>query len=80
MVCEYKPRTWEQEVTSLIPGSADIFSKDTTGFIPLSLLSIVTTMAMWESSQLPGKNIVQRTGQKDSRKARISALEPRYLK
>ena len=30
-----------------------------TGFIPLSLLTVVSTMAMWESSQWLGKNIVQ---------------------
>ena len=33
-----------------------------TGFIPLSLLSVVSTMVMWESSQWLGKNIVQSTG------------------
>ena len=33
-----------------------------TGFIPLSPLSVVTTMVMWESSQWLGKNIVQSTG------------------
>ena len=32
------------------------------GFIPLSLLSIVSTMVMWENSQWLGKNIVQSTG------------------
>ena len=30
-----------------------------TAFIPLSVLSIVSTMVMWESSQWLGKNIVQ---------------------
>ena len=33
-----------------------------TGFIPLSPLSVVSTMDMWESSQWLGKNIVQSTG------------------
>ena len=33
-----------------------------TGFFPLSLLSIVSTMFMWESSQCLGKNIVQYIG------------------
>ena len=33
-----------------------------TGFIPLSPLSVVSTMVMWESSQWPGKNIVRSTG------------------
>ena len=32
------------------------------GFIPLSLLSIVSTMVQWESSQWLGKNIVRNTG------------------
>ena len=39
-----------------------------TRFIPLSYLSIVSTMTMWESSQWLGKNIVQSTGQKTSGK------------
>ena len=29
-----------------------------TGFIPLSLLSVVSTMVMWESSKWLGKNIM----------------------
>ena len=33
-----------------------------TGFIPLSPLSVVLTMVMWESSQSLGKNIVRCTG------------------
>ena len=33
-----------------------------TGFIPLSALSIVSTIVMWESSQWLGKNIVWSTG------------------
>ena len=33
-----------------------------TGFIPLSLLSFVSTIVMWESSQWLGKNIVCSTG------------------
>ena len=33
-----------------------------TGFIPRSPLSIVLTMAMWESTQWLGKNIVRSTG------------------
>ena len=32
-----------------------------TGFIPLSTLSVVPKIAMWESSQWLGKNIVQST-------------------
>ena len=33
-----------------------------TGFISLLLLSVVSTMVMWESSQWLGKNIVWSTG------------------
>ena len=33
-----------------------------TGFIPLSPLSLVSTMVKWESSQWVGKNIVRSTG------------------
>ena len=33
-----------------------------TGFIPLSPLSVVSTMLMWESSQWLGKNIVRSIG------------------
>ena len=33
-----------------------------TGFIPLSLLSVVSTMVMWESSQWLRENIVRSTG------------------
>ena len=33
-----------------------------TGFIPLSLLSVVQTMVRWENSQWLGKNIVRSTG------------------
>ena len=33
-----------------------------TGFIPLSPLSVVSTMVVWESSQWLGNNIVQSTG------------------
>ena len=33
-----------------------------TRFIPLSLLSIVSTMVMWKSSQWLGKNIVRGAG------------------
>ena len=33
-----------------------------TGFIPLSPLSVVSTMVMWESSQWLEKNIVGSTG------------------
>ena len=50
-----------------------------TGFIPLSQLSVVSTMAMWESSQWLGKNIVRSTGQKNSRKARMGALAAAIL-
>ena len=45
-------RTLKQEVAGSIPGSANI----------LLLLSIVSTMVMWESSQWLGKNIVRSTG------------------
>ena len=34
----------------------------TTGFVPLSPLSVVSTMVLWESSQWLGKNIVQSSG------------------
>ena len=33
-----------------------------TGFIPLSPLSVVSTMVMWEDSQWLGKNVVRSTG------------------
>ena len=33
-----------------------------TGLIPLSPLSVVSTMVMWESSRWLGKNIVPSTG------------------
>ena len=33
-----------------------------TGFIPLSPLSVLSTMVMWESSQWLGKNILRSTG------------------
>ena len=42
--------------------------------IQSSLLSVVSTMVMWESSQWRGKNIVRSTGKKNSRKAWIGAL------
>ena len=45
-----------------------------TGFIPLSPLSIVLTVVMWESSQWFGKNIVLSTGWKNYRKEWIGAL------
>ena len=45
-----------------------------TEFIPLSPLSVVSTMVTWESSQWLGKNIVRSTDEKNSRKALISAL------
>ena len=45
-----------------------------TGFIPLSPVSVFSTMVMWESSQWLGQNIVWSTGQKNSRKAWIGAL------
>ena len=46
-----------------------------TGFIPLSPLSVVSTMVMWLSSQWLGKNIVQSADKKNSRKAWIGALD-----
>ena len=45
--------TLEQEVAGSIPSSANILfegSYGATGIIPLSLLSTVSTMIMWESS------------------------------
>ena len=39
-----------------------------TGFIPLSPLSVVSTMVMWESRQWLGKNIVHSTGLKKKKK------------
>ena len=45
-----------------------------TAFIPLSLLSLVSTIVMWESSQWLGKNTVRSTGEKNSRKACLGAL------
>ena len=53
------------EVSSSIPGSANILGLMvviSTGFIPLTPLSTVWTMATWESSQWLEKNIVQITG------------------
>ena len=43
-----------------------------TGFTPLSQLSIVFTMVVWESSQWLRKNLMWRIGQKNARKAKIS--------
>ena len=59
-------KTWEQEVAGStlqlgqysFPGLMKVIA---TGFIPLSPLSIVSTMIMWESSQWLGKNIVRST-------------------
>ena len=45
-----------------------------TGFIPLSPLSLVSTMVTWKSNQWLGKNIVQSNGRKNSRKALIGVL------
>ena len=45
-----------------------------TGFIPLSPLSVVSTMGMWESSKWLGNNIVRNISKKNSRKAWIVAL------
>ena len=44
------------------------------GFIPLSLLAIVSTMVTWENSQWLGNNIVQSTGYKNFRKEWIGVL------
>ena len=44
-----------------------------TGFIPLSPLSVVSTMVKWESNQWLGKNIVRSTSEKNSMKAWIGA-------
>ena len=38
------------------------------GFIPLSLLSVSSTMVMWESSQWVGMRILQSIGKENSRK------------
>ena len=45
-----------------------------TGVIPLSPLSVASAMAMLESNQWLGKNIVCSTGKKNPRKAWIGAL------
>ena len=45
-----------------------------TGFIPLSPLSIVSTMVIWESSQWLGEKILRNTGEKNSRKAWMGAV------
>ena len=45
-----------------------------TGFIPLLLLSILSAIFMWESSQWLEKSIARSTGKKNSRKARVVAL------
>ena len=45
-----------------------------TGFIPFSVLSVVSTMVMWESSQWLGKNIKQHTVKKNSQNVRTGAL------
>ena len=45
-----------------------------TGFIPLSPLSDVSTMVMWESRRWLGKNIMQNSCSKNTRKAWIGAL------
>ena len=45
-----------------------------TEFIPLSPLSVVSTIVVWESSQWLGNNIVRSTGERNSRKAWIGAL------
>ena len=45
-----------------------------TGFIPLSQLSVVSTMVKLKSSQCLGKNIVWKTGQKNPREVWIGAL------
>ena len=42
---------------------------DVTGFLPPSVLSIVSVVVMWESSQWLGKDIVWSTAKKNSRKA-----------
>ena len=45
-----------------------------TWSIPLSSLSIVSMMVMWESSQWLGKTIMQSAGKKNPRKAWMGAL------
>ena len=45
-----------------------------TGFVPPSAMSVVSTMVILESSQWLGKNIVQSTGKKNSRKTWIGIL------
>ena len=51
------------------------YEKDiATGFIPLSPLSVVSTMVMWECSQWFGKNIVRSACLKNSSKAWIDTL------
>ena len=56
-----------QEVAGFDPLAEPIFflkinDSYCTGFIPLSMLSIVSAMVMWESSQWLGKNIVGSIG------------------
>ena len=45
-----------------------------TGFIPLSPLSNVLAMVIWENKQWLGKNVVWSTGKKNSRKAWVGTL------
>ena len=47
-----------------------------TGFVPLPLLTILSTMSLGESSQSLGKIVVRSTGERDSRKAWIGAMMP----
>ena len=62
--CWFDPRLGQHS----FPGLMIVIA---TGFIPLSLLSVVSAM---ESSQWLGKNIEQSTGLKNSRKAWIGVL------
>ena len=66
-------------VSGLIPRLGQYFLQrlmivNATGFIPFSLLFIVSAMVMWESSQWLEKNTVWSTSRKHSSKAWVAAL------
>ena len=51
-----------------------LMTVDAIGLIPLSPLTYVSTMVLWESSQWHVKNIMWNTGKRTSRKLLVSAL------
>ena len=65
-------RDLRSEVTGLITGLSHysfqrlMVINPATGFIPLSLLSIVLALVIWENNWFYGKNIVWGTGKKNS--------------